>query len=72
MLVIQLNVFMVILLSLVAVHAFYRLERKAHAAHRLFLAVICLTILILILEIESVKNFVLLSCNLSLLTEDGI
>ena len=54
MLVIELNVFMVILLSLVAVHAFYRLERKGHAAHRLFLALICLTILILILEIFSV------------------
>lgn len=45
---------MVILLSLIAVHAFFKLGRKAYAAHRLFLALICLTILILILEIFSV------------------
>lgn len=54
MLVIQMNIFMVILLSLIAVHAFFTLGRKAHAAHRLFLALIFLTILILILEIFSV------------------
>lgn len=48
------NVFMVILLSLIAVHAFFKLERKAQVAHRLFLALIFLTILILILEIFSV------------------
>lgn len=54
MLAIQMNIFMVILLSLIAVHAFYKIGRKAHTAHRVFLALIFLTILILILEIFSV------------------
>ena len=53
MLAIQLNIFMVILLSLIAVHAFFKLNKKAHD-QRLFLALIFLTILILILEILSV------------------
>ena len=53
MLAIQMNIFMVILLSLIAVHAFFKLNRKAHG-YRLFLALIFLTILILILEILSV------------------
>lgn len=53
MLAIQMNIFMVILLSLIAVHAFFKLNRKAHV-HRLFLALIFLTILLLILEVLSV------------------
>lgn len=53
MLAIQMNIFMVILLSLIAVHAFFKLNRKAHD-HRLFLTLIFLTILILVLEILSV------------------
>lgn len=52
-LAIQMNIFMVILLSLIAAHAFFKLNRKAHD-QRLFLALIFLTILILILEILSV------------------
>ena len=54
MLVIQMNIFMVILVSLVAVHAFSKLWRKVYTDHRLFFAVIVLTMLILILEIFSV------------------
>jgi diguanylate cyclase (GGDEF)-like protein len=53
MLAIQMNIFMVILLILIAAHAFFKLNRKAHD-HRLFLVLIFLTILILILEILSV------------------
>ena len=54
MLVIQMNIFMVILLSLVAVHAFSKLWRKVYTDHRLFFSLIVLTMLILILEIFSV------------------
>lgn len=53
MLAIQLNIFMVILLSSIAVHACFKLNRK-ELLHRLFLVLIFLTILILILEILSV------------------
>lgn len=53
MLAIQLNIFMVILLSSIAMHACSRLNRKEEA-HRLFLTLICLTIFILVLEILSV------------------
>ena len=48
------NIFMVILLSSIAVHACFKLERKEQV-NRLFLALIFLTILILILEILSVS-----------------
>ena len=54
MLVIQMNIFMVILVSLVAVHAFSKLWRKVYTDHRLFFSLIVLTMLILILEIFSV------------------
>lgn len=47
------NICMVILLSSIAIHAYFKLDRKAQA-HRLFLVVILLTILLLILEILSV------------------
>lgn len=47
------NIFMVILLSCITVHAFFKLNRKEQV-HRLFLGLIFLTILILILEILSV------------------
>jgi diguanylate cyclase (GGDEF)-like protein len=53
MLTIQLNVFMVILLLSIAVHAKFRLNSE-EKAHRLFFTLICLTIFILILEILSV------------------
>lgn len=53
MLAIQLNIFMVILLISIAVHARFRLNRK-DKAHRLFLTLMCMTIFILILEILSV------------------
>lgn len=53
MLSIQLNIFMVILLLSIAVHARLNLNRKEEV-HRLFLTLICLTIFILILEILSV------------------
>ncbi|TWH46281.1 GGDEF domain-containing protein [Sporomusa sp. KB1] len=53
MLAIQMNIFMVILLLSVAVHARFRLNIKEEV-HRLFLTLICLTIIILILEIFSV------------------
>jgi len=53
MLAIQLNIFMVILLLSIAVHACFKLNRKEQV-NKLFLALICLTILILILEILSV------------------
>lgn len=52
-LAIQMNIFMVILLTLIAIHACFKLNRKARD-HSLFLALIFLTILILILEILSV------------------
>lgn len=52
-LAIQLNIFMVILLFSIAVHGCFRLNKKEEV-HRLFLALICLTIFILILEILSV------------------
>ncbi|WP_319403966.1 diguanylate cyclase domain-containing protein [uncultured Anaeromusa sp.] len=54
MLVIQMNIFMVLLLSLVAVHAFSKLPRRTHVEHRVFLALLVLTMLMLILEIFSV------------------
>ena len=47
------NIFMVILLSCIAVHACFKLNRKEQV-HRLFLVLIFLTILILLLEILSV------------------
>jgi len=47
------NIFMVILLSSIAIHACLKLDRKENI-HRLFLTLIFLTILILILEIMSV------------------
>ncbi|SMC48731.1 GGDEF domain-containing protein [Sporomusa malonica] len=53
MLAIQMNIFMIILLSSIAVHACYKLDRKEQV-NRLFLALIFSTILILILEILSV------------------
>lgn len=53
MLAVQMNIFMVMLLSLIAVHACLKLDTKAHV-HRLFLSLIFLTVLILILEILSV------------------
>jgi len=53
MLVIQMNIFMVMLLSSIAAHAYFKLDRKEQV-HRLFLVLILLTILILILEIISV------------------
>lgn len=53
MLAIQMNIFMVILLSGIAVHACFKLDKKENV-HRFFLALIFLTILILILEILSV------------------
>ncbi|WP_312202916.1 GGDEF domain-containing protein [Anaerospora hongkongensis] len=53
MLSIQLNVFMVLLLLSIAVHACFKLNKKEET-HRLFFTLICLTILILILEIFSV------------------
>ncbi len=54
MLVIQMNLFMVLLLSLVAVHAFSKLQRRANADHRVFLALLVLTMGMLVLEIFSV------------------
>ena len=54
MLVIQMNIFMVLLLSLVAVHAFSKLQRRANADHRVFLALLVLTMGMLVLEIFSV------------------
>ena len=54
MLVIQMNLFMVLLLSLVAVHAFSKLQRRANADHRMFLALLVLTMGMLVLEIFSV------------------
>lgn len=54
MLAIQMNIFMVLLLSSIAVHACFKLERKEQV-NRLFLALIFLTILILVLEILSVS-----------------
>ncbi|MDP4127338.1 MAG: GGDEF domain-containing protein [Bacillota bacterium] len=53
MLAIQLNIFMVILLLSIAVHACYKLNKKEEV-HMLFLTLICLTIFILVLEILSV------------------
>ncbi len=53
MLAIQMNIFMVILLSSIAIHAWLKLDRKENI-HRLFLVIIFLTMLILILEILSV------------------
>jgi len=50
---IQINIFMVILLSSIAVHACFKLDRKEQV-QRLFLVLTFLTILILILEILSV------------------
>lgn len=47
------NIFMVILLSSIAVHACFKLDKK-EIVHRLFLVLIFLTMLILILEILSV------------------
>lgn len=53
MLMIQLNIFMVILLSSLAVHAWFKLDRK-QTVHKLFVTLMFLTILILILEMLSV------------------
>lgn len=53
MLAIQMNIFMVILLFSIAVHAYFKLNRKEQA-DKLFSALILLTIVILILEILSV------------------
>lgn len=53
MLVLQLNIFMVILLSSIAGHAYFKLNRKEQA-NRLFFFLILLTLLILVLEILSV------------------
>lgn len=53
MLAIQINIFMVILLSSIAAHASFKLEKKEQV-NSFFLALIFLTILILILEIFSV------------------
>ncbi len=53
LLAIQLNLFMVILLSIIAVHAYCKLDKK-NQIHRLFFALILLTLLILLLEILSV------------------
>lgn len=53
MLVIQLNIFMVILLSSIAVHACFKLNKKEEV-HRLFLTLVYLTICILVFEILSV------------------
>ena len=53
MLAIQMNIFMVILLSSIAVHAYFKLGIKRQV-HRLFLVLLLLTIVILILEILSV------------------
>jgi len=53
MLVLQLNIFMIILLSGIVVHAWFKLDRK-ETTHKLFLTLILITILILILEILSV------------------
>ena len=50
---IQLNIFMVILLSSLAVHAWFKLDRK-QTVHKLFVTLMFLTILILILEMLSV------------------
>lgn len=53
MLAIQLNIFMTILLAGIAVHAYFKLDRKEQV-HRLFFELMLLTIVILILEILSV------------------
>jgi len=47
------NIAMVVLLASIAVHAYFKLDRKEQS-HRLFLILILLTIVILILEIFSV------------------
>ncbi len=47
------NIFMVILLAVIAGHAYFKLDRRKQV-HRVFLVLILLTILILILEILSV------------------
>jgi len=53
MLAIQMNIFMAVLLSSIAVHAYFKLDRKEQV-HRIFLGLMLFTILILILEILSV------------------
>jgi diguanylate cyclase (GGDEF)-like protein len=53
MLAIQVNIFMVMLLSSIAVHAYFKLDRKEQV-YKSFLVLILLTVLILILEILSV------------------
>lgn len=53
MLVIQVNIFMVLLLASIAVHAGFKLDRKEQD-HRAFLRLLLLTIVILILEMISV------------------
>lgn len=53
MLAIQMNIFMGILLSFIAAHACFKLDRKEQV-HRFFLSLIFLTIFILLLEILSV------------------
>ena len=53
MLALQLNIFMVMLLSSIAGHAYFKLDRSEQA-HRLFFRLILLTLFILVLEILSV------------------
>ncbi len=53
MLALQLNIFMVLLLSSIAGHAYFKLDRKEQA-NRLFFILILLTLLVLVLEILSV------------------
>ena len=53
MLSIQLNLFMLLLLFVLVVHAYFRLDRK-EPAHQLFFSLLVLTIVILVLEICSV------------------
>jgi len=53
MLAIQMNILMVVLLSSIAIHGYFKLDRKEQI-HRLFFVLILLTIVILILEILSV------------------
>ena len=53
LLAVQMNIFMVILLISIGVHACFRLNREERA-HKWFFTLVCLTICILILEIFSV------------------
>ena len=53
LLALQLNIFMVILLAIISIHAYYKLDRK-ETAQRYFFVLVLLTLMILILEILSV------------------